>query len=494
MEISTVKNLESRAEAHILIVPFWKEKDQVQAAIDLQNLETFIQLPLALQDFKAKEGELLLIYVEGQPEKRLALLGLGIKEQITVESLRRAYAVVTKTCHQKKMQELNLALPCIDHLTEDSLLRGIVEGLLLPNYAFNKLKKESLVDAVTSYVKRLNFIGVKDQLSTYLKNLVTICEGVYLARDLTNGNADEVTAAYLARIAHLLAEDHATIQTTVFDKARIEQEKMGLLLAVNRGSTVDPAFIIVEYKGTKKAKEHIVMVGKGITYDTGGLNLKSSGMETMRCDMGGAAVVLAVISVAAKLQLPIHLTAVIPTTDNCISNTSYKPGEVYPSFLGKSVEIGNTDAEGRLVLADALAYANAHLKPTYLIDFATLTGGIEIALGSEATGMMTNSDMLAERFTKAGQETYERVWRLPLFDEYKDHLRSDIADLRNIGTRSASSICAAIFLQYFVGQTPWVHFDIASTAFLTENKRYHPKLATGIGVRLMIEFLQQLNA
>jgi leucyl aminopeptidase len=213
-------------------------------------------------------------------------------------------------------------------------------------------------------------------------------------------------------------------------------------------------------------------------------------METMKADMSGAAICLATLKIAAELKLPVHLTAVIPCTDNQISPQSYKPGDVYTSYSGKTVEITNTDAEGRLILADALAYADQNLKPTRLIDFATLTGAIEIALGSEAIGMMSNNDALADSFVHAGSTTFERVWRLPLFDEYKENLRSDIADIKNYGSRSASSIAAGIFMQQFIRtQTPWVHFDIASTAYFSETKRYHPKFATGIGVRLMIEFL-----
>jgi leucyl aminopeptidase len=319
-----------------------------------------------------------------------------------------------------------------------------------------------------------------------------ICENVYFARDLTNTNADEVNPQYLVKVSLDLAKKLPRVKATILDKKKIQKEKMGLLLAVNQGSHLDPAVIVLEYKGSANAKEHTVLIGKGITYDTGGLNIKSGGMETMKCDMAGAAVVLAIIRTAAMLELPVHLTAVIPTTENAVSATSYKPGDVYTSMTGKTVEIANTDAEGRLILADAIAYAKKYLKPSRIIDFATLTGGIEIALGSEATGMMSNDDALADLFIRAGSETFERVWRMPLFEEYKDNLKSDVADIKNVGTRSASSCTAGIFLQQFVEKTPWVHFDIACTAYFNEAKRYQPKFGTGIGVRLMIEFLKQL--
>ena len=377
-------------------------------------------------------------------------------------------------------------------MTEENVLRGLIEGLLLANYSFHKHKHDTIKDDVPSLLKKAALIGIEKTALELAKRSTVICEGVYFARDLTNTNADEINPQYLAQTAQKMAKSLPNVKATIFDKKRIEKEKMGLLLAVNRGSAIDPAFIILEYKGSPKAKDHTVLIGKGITYDTGGLNIKTSGMETMKADMGGAAVALATLLVAAKLALPIHLTVVIPATDNAISGTSYKPGDVYAGLTGKTVEVANTDAEGRLVLADALAYANKYLKPARIIDFATLTGGVDIALGNETIGMMSNNDVLADLFVRAGSETFERVWRLPLFEEYKDNLKSDVADIKNSGTRSASSINGGIFLQHFVEKTPWVHFDIASTAYLNEAKRYHPKSGTGIGVRLMIEFLQNL--
>jgi leucyl aminopeptidase len=283
------------------------------------------------------------------------------------------------------------------------------------------------------------------------------------------------------------------VKATVFDKKRIQKEKMGLLLAVNQGSSIDPAFIILEYKGNPKSKDHTVVVGKGVTYDTGGLNLKPTGsMETMKCDMSGAACALGTIHAAASLGLKVNLTAVIPSTDNSIDSKSYKPGDVYSSYLGKTVEIGNTDAEGRLILADALAYASKNLKPTRMINFATLTGACVIALGEETSGLMSNNDPLAESISRAGNETFERAWRLPLFEEYKSQLDSDIADISNTGGREAGTITAALFLQEFVGNTPWAHLDIAGTAYLKKSRRYHPKNGTGVGVRLMIQLLENL--
>lgn len=492
MEFSIAPNIQSRKQAELLVIPFWSEKKKVHAACEIDTLDAFTKLPIAANDFTGKEGEFLILYAKGQKESRLALLGLGPKEKITTENLRRAYASLTKACNQKKIHSINILMPHIPPLTEENVVRGLVEGLLLANYSFDKHKHDTIKENVPSKLKKAALIGADKGALGIAKKAALLCEGVYFARDLTNTNADEVTPQHLAEVALKMAKTLPHVKATVFDKKRIQKEKMGLLLAVNRGSATDPTFIILEYKGSPKAKDHTVLVGKGITYDTGGLNIKVGGMETMKVDMGGAAVALATLWVAAQLALPIHLTVVIPATENNISAQSYKPGDVYVSMTGKTVEVANTDAEGRLVLADALAYTNKYLKPTRIIDFATLTGGVDVALGNEAIGMLSNNDALAALFVRAGSETYERVWRLPLFEEYKDNLKSDVADIKNVGTRSASTICGAIFLQHFVETTPWVHFDIASTAHINESKRYHPKFATGIGVRLMIEFLQNL--
>jgi leucyl aminopeptidase len=493
MDFSVVANLKNRKSADLLVVPFWKVKNTIQTAADTTLLKKEISHPLEAGDFKGKEGEVLFVYIQGHPETRLVFLGLGEEGKLTIESLRRCYASLIKACHSKRIKIINILMPKIPGMKEEGILKGVLEGILLSNYQYTKLKKQSIKENPPVLVQKASLIGLDKEALPFIEKCKTICEGVCIARDLVNGNADDTTAKHLSKFAVEMAKALPHVKATIFDKKRIEKENMGLLLAVNRGSTIDPAFIILEYKGSPKSKDHTVLIGKGVTYDTGGLNLKSSGMDSMKADMGGAAVALATLWVAANLSLPIHLTAVIPVTDNCIAADSYKPGDVYDSLAGVTVEISNTDAEGRLILADALTYAEKNLKPTRMIDFATLTGGVDVALGNETTGMMSNNDVLADLFIRAGSETFERVWRLPLYEEYKDNLRSDVADIKNAGTRSASSITGAIFLQQFFSQTiPWVHFDIASTAFLSEAKRYHPKFGTGVGVRLMIEFLQHL--
>lgn len=495
MNFATTPSLKTRKNSDLLVIPFWKGKKHAEvAAADATSLKAFFDVPLATHDFQGKDGDVLILYVSGQPEKRIALLGLGAQEGITVEKLRRAYSAVTKMCRKKKIEEINLVTPECTQLSKDDLIRGVIEGLLLPNYVFNDLKHDTVKEDPSVLLQKITIVGGNKHELAIAEKCATICHAVDLVRDLVNGNADDVTPQHLVAVAQGLAKTCKHVKTTVFDKKRIEKEKMGLLLAVNRGSFRDPAFIIIDYKGNSKSSDHTVIVGKGITFDTGGLNLKPTGsMETMKCDMAGAAAVLGIIQAAASLELKINVTAVIATTENCIGSKSYKPGDVYKAYSGKTVEIGNTDAEGRLVLADALAYAVDHLKPTRIIDLATLTGAVEVALGNETTGLLTNNDALADLLIRFGCETHERVWRLPLHEEYKEQLKSDVADIKSTGGRAAGCITAAMFLQEFVGKTPWVHLDIAGTAFLSESKRYLPKHATGVGVRLMIAFLESLQ-
>lgn len=478
-----------RKQAGVLVVPFWKGKKHAQCAVKAEKWHSIAHGPVHAGDFSGKEGEVLILYNESLPEKRVALIGLGEHEKLTVEKLRRTYATLAKACRSRKITAANIFLPESASLDETDLVRGIAEGLLLANYVFNKHKSKPIKEEPGVLLKQIFLLGASPKGIAAANKYAAIAEGVYYTRDIVNDNADTVTPQYLAKAAKELAKlPH--VKTTVFDKRRIQKEKMGFLLAVGQGSTHDPSFIIIEYKGNPKSKDNTVLIGKGITYDTGGLHLKPlNGMDTMRGDMGGAGVVLGTIRTAAQMGLKVNITGVIPAAENAIDAASYKPGDVYTGYAGKSVEITSTDAEGRLVLADALAYAVEHLKPTRIIDFATLTGGIDVAIGAEASGLMSNNDALAEELYEAGQITFERVWRMPLYEEYRDTLKSDVADMRNTGGRSGSPCIAATFLKEFVGDTPWAHLDIASTAFLSDHRRYHPKYATGVGVRLMLEYL-----
>lgn len=493
MEFLAIPSFQSRKPADALVIPFWKSNKQVQPAYDTDIFHKILSEPLAAHDFHAKEGETMVLYVSGHPEKRIILLGLGVQSNITIEKLRRAYSSITKICHKLKLKHLNFCLPTCPSMAQEDIMRGLSEGLLLPNYSFTALKHDSIKDDKPVMLEKATLIAASKTDLAIAKKCAVLMESVYFVRDLVNGNADDVTPQYLAAVAKGLEKTCSHVKTTIFDKKRIEKEKMGLLLAVNRASSLDPAFIIVTYKGNPKVSDQTVLIGKGITFDTGGLLIKPrGGMETMKDDMAGAAAAMGVIHAISALDLKINVTAVIPSTENSIGSKSYKPGDVYTSYSGKTVEIVDTDAEGRLVLADAIAYAVKNLKPSRMIDIATLTGSIMVALGEEASGLMSNDDVLADLLARAGSETGERVWRMPLYEEYKDQLKSDIADIKNTGSRFGGAITAAMFLQEFVGKLPWAHLDIAGTAFSADSKRYLPKYATGVGVRLLVSLLESL--
>jgi len=495
MKFAHIEQLEKRKKTDGFVLPYWKDNQKTQPAFTYKKgWPSIVDEALASGDFRGNEGETLFFYVEDQPEKRFCLLGLGTKEKMTVEGLRRCYGGLTKNCLSKRLKSLNLVIPEIKNIKEEKIIKGIAEGLFLPNYLFNRHKSLEPEEQKETLLQSVTWIGSFPHTLEIANEVMTICEAVHYTRDLINENADVVTPQYLAVSAQDMASKHPAIKTTIFDKKRIEKEALGLLLAVNRGSALDPAFIIMEYRGNPKSSDKTVLIGKGVTYDTGGLNLKPTGsMETMKCDMSGAAVCLGTMLAVCQLKVKVNLTVVIPTTENGIDAKSFKPGDVYRSYLGKTVEMTNSDAEGRLILADALAYAVKNLQPTRLIDIATLTGAIEVALGSEAAGIMSQSDELAQALTQAGNETFERVWRMPLFDEYKERLKSDIADMKSWNGRSAGANVAAYFLRLFVPDSiPWAHIDIAGTAYVSEAKKYQPKYATGYGVRLLLEFLQNL--
>lgn len=484
MHLSNVETFAQRPQADALILPFWQGK-KGEPACPQKEFRSLCDL--AKDDFQGKEGEVLFLYTKGRKEPRIILLGLGKKEKCSLETLRRAYAACLKQCRQKKLTSLSVGMPALDF----AAAHAVVEGLLMAHYTFDHLKHDLLKDDKPQVVQKICLIGIDRLTLGRCKEAQTVVEAVNFARDLVNGNADDVTPQYLSQTAKELAQEYKTIKTTVLDKKGVQKAKLGLLLAVNRGSSRDPALIVLEYRGDPSVKTATAIVGKGITYDTGGLNLKPTGsMETMKDDMSGAATVLGTLKAAAALKLKTNLIGVIASTENAIGPTSYKPGDVYRSYSGKTVEISNTDAEGRLVLADAISYVQDHFRPSRIIDLATLTGGIVIALGEEATGLFSNNDELAAQLVKAGENTHERVWRMPLYPEYKEALKSHIADMKNAADRKASSITAATFLHAFVKETPWAHLDIAGTAYLSTPRHYHTTPATGVGIRLLIDLFK----
>ncbi len=491
MKVLTSGHFNKKSKADVIIIPFWQGKIAEMAAA-FEEYEALVQAPIKAKDFAGKLGEMNVVYTTNSAQKRLMLLGLGEENKTDIEQIRRALSFGVKKCNQSRWTSCQFILPKMTNHSILDVARAAVESISLSNYFFT-LKNEG---EKTSQLESIVLVGVDNEASQVVQRALHISSGVQMARDLVNGNADDINPQTVSEKALKLAKEHPKLKVTVFDKKRIEKEKLDLLLAVSRGSFRDPSMVILEYKGAPKVKDCTLVVGKGVTYDTGGLNLKPTGkMETMKADMAGAATVLGLFKSCALLGIKANLIGIVPLTENAIDGKSYKPGDVYSSYSGKTVEIVNTDAEGRLVLADVIAYGEAHYKPNRIIDLATLTGAIGIAIGELRTGLFSNHPGLVEILQKAGEASGEKVWSFPMDEEYGKGLNSQIADIRNATTdRMAGSIVGAKFIEAFIKpETPWAHLDIAFTSYLEKPKYYHPTLGTGVGVRLLTEALELLH-
>lgn len=497
IDISIAESGNRKAAVDLLVLPFFQGEKKAENAFASPPLSPCVRAAIEAGDFKGKEQELLFLYPSDGKDKRIVLVGLGEKKSCASESLRLIGATLAKAAWHKKVATLHIVLPEKTKEEKNAVASAIVEGILLGSYRFDKLKGVSAKKEKTVALHKVFLTGVGKDFLKEAKRLQAIVDAVNFTRDLVNGNADDIHAESLPKEAKGLSSLHSSIKVQVLNKKQIEKEKLGLILAVNRAAMRDPALIVLEYRGNPSSSDVTALVGKGVTYDTGGLNLKPTGgsMETMKDDMSGAAAVMGIFKAAAALHLKVNLVGVLPIVENAIGPLSYKPGDVYQSHSGKTVEISNTDAEGRLVLADAISYLQAHFTPSRIIDLATLTGGIIIALGEEAAGLYCNDDALAEAILASGERTADRAWRMPLFKAYNEMLKSKIADIKNSAGRKAGPGTGAAFIQEFVGkkgdrQMPWAHLDIASTAFLEDPRGLHASNATGAGVRLLIDYLE----
>ncbi len=470
----------------------------------IKNIKTRlkgISAPLDAGIFSGKEQERLMLYPLNSASKRILLLGLGKAEKLSLEQLRRASAWAAKAGTDQKATTIALLEPDPDIIAKttsdfgDSVWGNIgialAEGAALGLYAYDKYFSRELKKGNT--VKQVTFISENKSRAKQIAKGVhiaqVICEGTYLARDLENAPGNEIYPDSLAGRARESGRKYK-FNVTVFDEKKIRKLRMGGLLGVAQGSAKPPRFIVMEHKGKNSRLGTVVLVGKGVTFDSGGISIKpSANMAEMKMDMSGAAAVIGTMQAAARLKLPVRIVGLVPATENLLGGAAMKPGDILTHYNGKTSEVDNTDAEGRLILADALSYASRY-RPDVVIDLATLTGACVVALGNYATGMMGNNDEMMHRLKLSGERTYERVWQLPMFDEYEKLIKSDVADVKNVGPRWGGAITAAMFLKKFIGNYKWVHLDIAGTAILEEAQDYAPKGGSGVGVRLLIDFLR----
>ena len=424
-----------------------------------------------------------------------------MQRDFSLERLRRVSASAGRTAQSARAKTLAVREPDPDVIASSSVGKGrdcwnsigtaIGEGVLLGLYRYEKyLSEEKRHEGKLEGLELLSGSSTRaSRLTKGLQFAEIACAGTNLARDLENAPGNEIYPSTLAEQARKLGRS-CGLKVTVLNENKIQSAGMGGLLGVSKGSTRPPRFIVMEHNPRAAAAGTVVLVGKGVTFDSGGVSIKpSANMAEMKMDMSGAAAVIATLQSAARLRLPLHLVGLVPATENMPSGSALKPGDILRHLNGKTSEIDNTDAEGRLILADALAYA-ARYKPDLVIDLATLTGACVVALGHVASGMMGNNEEMMQRLKEAGERTYERVWQLPMFEEYEKLIHSDIADVKNVGGRWAGAITAAMYLKNFIGKYRWIHLDIAGTAIMEEATEYVPKGGSGVGVRLLIDFLR----
>jgi leucyl aminopeptidase len=458
-----------------------------------QKLSRALSHLLETGDFTSKLGQTTVLYPWGGLRfRKIILVGLGKKNEMTIESIRRAYGFAGRRMGELKVESLSV-------LAFDSNLHGIrlqessqamVEGLILSNYRLGRYKTEN--EEKRSALKKLTFWKENrkgmGEVKRGIDNGEIFSWATNFTRDLSNQPGNYLTPTHLAGIAEKLARENK-FKCTILSTPEIKKLKMNAFLAVASGSQQPPKLIVLEYLPPKGKPNTLALVGKGITFDAGGLSLKSTeNMLEMKSDMTGGAVVISTIAAYARMGLPLHLIGIIPATENLPSGSALKVGDIITSRSGKTIEVLNTDAEGRLVLADGLSYALS-FKPDAVVDVATLTGTIKLALGNICAGLLGNHQGLKAQMLKAGEISGERVWELPLWKEYDEFLQSDLADIKNVGGRFGGSILAAAFLQNFVGGLPWVHLDIAGVDFRDKEDSYRSKGASGFGARLLLQFL-----
>ncbi len=444
-------------------------------------------------EFSGKNQQSALIHTrQALPAKRILLLGLGKKDEVTLDCVRQVMGTASKKVGQIGAHTFSAPVFGTDTLKAPSsdIAQAMVEGAILGGYRFIHYRSDDEepsknVRAMTLLASRANQVN---GLKTGVRRGEASANATWLARDLCNHPANVMTPSRVVQEAQKIAKDFS-VKVTVLERKDQQKLGMGGMLGVARGSQEPPKFIVLEYAGGKKKERPVVLVGKTITFDSGGISLKpSENMEQMKADMTGGAEVLGAVRAAAQLRLPLNVVGILPATENMPGGRATKPGDILHMLNGKTVEVQNTDAEGRLVLADGLAYA-ARFNPQYLIDIATLTGACIVALGQFAIGMLGNDDALKADLKKAGEQAGERVWEMPLWEEYFEQLKSDVADMRNIGGRGGGMITAGMFLSKFVGDCPWVHLDIASTDWSSSERPYISKGPTAIGTRLLVQWL-----
>ncbi len=498
MKIHIVTSVEGRLkECDALILPFSLNRTPLFDIDQFASSPIFqaCQLLNQVGSFQGKEDEVVIQYVDSVCEKRIVFLGLGscLDQDRFFEAVRSGYAkAIQLLLREEGVQRISTCVPSSSEKEGNTfsshqsqrIFRSLFEGIGFGAYKFQKY----IGTQPLSSIQEVCCIAHDYEIGICEAEIASVTiEAARIVRDLVNSSAHEVTPDSVTKSAESL-RSFSGIEVQTHDLAWIRTQKMGLIEAVGRGAEHEPKFVIIDWNHSKS--DRTVFIGKGVTFDSGGLNMKPTGaIETMRCDMAGAASLIGLMHAVASLKLPIWITAILPLVENAVSAHSMRPGDVYCSRKGTTIEIANTDAEGRLILADALNYAVTELNPARIVDVATLTGASEIALGSDVSALFSNSNILVSELEKASQQSGEPLWRLPLHKKYVANLKSDYADMKNVtGNRAGGAITAALFLEHFVENIPWAHLDIAGPAYSKEGRGIYGKGASSIPFRTLLEF------
>ncbi len=500
MDIKIRKAEPLATKSPCLVLGVYEKSFQNPTLLELdQKLGGLLKQAQRNGEFTGKSNEKILFQPAGHiPVDRVLLVGLGTETEITAEKIRRAAGVAMQQLTDIKTTTATLALPLQAGQKDirPTDIQAAAEGILLASYRYDRFlsektrKARKLPKTITLLIEKT---FDKQLCEVAVEKAQKISQAVLLTRDLVNAPGNIKSPLFLAEQARKAAEK-STLRCKILGEKELAKEGCGALLGVAQGSVREPKLIILEHKGGKKDEAPIALVGKGVTFDSGGISLKpGEKMDEMKMDMGGGAAIIGTMMAASLLELPINIVGIVPAVENMPSGTAYRPGDILTSLSGQTIEVLNTDAEGRLILADALTYAKRY-QPKLVIDLATLTGACIIALGHHATAVLGNDQDLIQSLLDAGEASGERLWQLPLWDDYDQQIKSDVADVKNVGGRPAGTITAAAFLKKFANDFRWAHLDIAGTAWRDQATPYTPKGGTGVGVRMLIEFLQAMTS
>jgi leucyl aminopeptidase len=492
MQVRIVTDAPASVRAGALVVPVFAgaNPDGVAKSIDAQLGGALGEI-LASGEMKGKLSELSLVHAHDKPFARVLLVGLGEADKFEPWMLARYAGAAVRYLGRRNVREVAFALPAQAKGDEIASASFLVEGAIAGSFDTSIYQKDpekrSGADTITILAEGFS----QDALQEGVARGEILGEAVNFARRLAITPANDMTPAILADEATKAAKETG-LEIEVLDEAQCRELGMGSFLSVAQGSTQPPKFIVMTYKGDPGSKELLALVGKGITFDSGGISIKpAERMEEMKYDMSGGAGVIATMRALGKLRPKINVVGIVPATENMPSGKATKPGDIFTAMNGKTIEVINTDAEGRLILADGLCYAHK-LGASKIIDVATLTGACVIALGHAASAAVSNNDEFVQQFLTAAKPTGERYWQMPLYDDYSSAMKSDIADLKNTGGRPAGTLTAAAFLKAFINDTPWIHVDIAGTAYLDGESAWQAKGPTGTPVRAFVSLIEQL--